>query len=198
MRLGLGRGWFRLLAMEGFERPDAELTVAPVQGRADKLSEQPLQLLDAGDELGHPSNDGEGEVVGVYHHSVSLDGVGAAGTKKLEASSAATPFVAKHTISFPSQPTSITLGYDIASTSQGWLEGHQIYLCPEFRGQGFAQLYFKAALALAESMGLKGFRFAAPPGRWKKTAEKMGFAASEELILIPGTKPVVYYSLEAL
>lgn len=50
----------------------------------------------------------------------------------------------------------------------GWLQGHIMYLRPEFRGRGLVPAYFDAALALCRHSGLRGMFFVSTLERWRK------------------------------
>ncbi len=73
----------------------------------------------------------------------------------------------------PSEP----LLYDIVSVFHGYLQGHLLWVAPEYRGRGLVGQYFDAALAVARWHGLKGFMFLSTLPFWERRAPRYGFEA---------------------
>lgn len=67
------------------------------------------------------------------------------------------------------------LGYDLLSTWKGYLQGHQVWIRPERRGQGLLRGYFSAILQEACRRGLNGFFFWSTLPFWVEAAPRMGF-----------------------
>lgn len=67
--------------------------------------------------------------------------------------------------------------YDIVSVFHGYLQGHLLWVAPEYRGRGLVGQYFDAALAVAERHGLKGFMFLSTLPFWERRAPRYGFEA---------------------
>lgn len=82
------------------------------------------------------------------------------------------------------------LGFNVLSrAADGWLEGHLLYLKPEYRGSGRGRETNTAVLRLAVERGFKGFRFLSTRPAWKD------FDVAPHLTQADGT-PVYTYSKE--
>lgn len=67
--------------------------------------------------------------------------------------------------------------FDVVSVFHGYLQGHLLWVAPEYRGRGLVGQYFDAALAVAGRHGLKGFMFLSTLPFWEWRAPRYGFEA---------------------
>lgn len=77
----------------------------------------------------------------------------------------------------PAQQPAKPLLYDIVSVFHGYLQGHLLWVAPEYRGRGLVGQYFDAALAVAKRHGLNGFMFLSTLPLWERRAPRYGFEA---------------------
>jgi ribosomal protein S18 acetylase RimI-like enzyme len=67
--------------------------------------------------------------------------------------------------------------FDVVSVFHGHLQGHLLWVAPEYRGRGLVGQYFDAALAVARRHGLNGFMFLSTLPFWERRAPRYGFEA---------------------
>lgn len=58
-------------------------------------------------------------------------------------------------------------GFGLESNFDGWLQGHMLYLRPQFRGRGLVKAYLDGALELCRREGLRGSFFVSTLDCWK-------------------------------
>jgi GNAT superfamily N-acetyltransferase len=141
---------------------------------------QPLDLLGQAQDFG---NEGIGPVFGMpqeLHGVVEVAPIReAAAAVRLVGDGArgVLPGVAVHG-SLLSRPT--IAGFDLVSVFEDFLQGHIMYLRPEFRGRGLVPAYFDAALALCRRQGLRGMFFLSTLPRWRNAAYRFRIGGSIE------------------
>lgn len=80
------------------------------------------------------------------------------------------------------------------SIRDGLLQGHVLWLRPEYRGRGLVRRYFEAALDLCRERGLEGMYFLSTLDRWRRDPHgfRMGWSMKQA-----GGPPVQLYWKEA-
>lgn len=93
-------------------------------------------------------------------------------------------------------PASIpqVIGFDAISRWGGMLQGHLLYLKPQYRGQGFCRLYFSAMLDFCREGGFEGFRFLSTLPHWSGVTIRNSMFERRLHLIQKGGVPVYEYS----
>lgn len=83
--------------------------------------------------------------------------------------------------------------FDIVSVFHGYLQGHLLWVTPEYRGRGLVGGYFDAALDVARRHGLKGFMFLSTLPFWEWRAPRYGFTARFRIIQDDGPDAIAWF-----